>query len=101
MKSDIIKLLLLLSLFFNIAHASIIISEEHCSHKSASQYVQELDHDTECGDLCDFHHLFHFTAIITPAVQYIAAEKYTERPEIKLLNYHPSFRKTENKPPIA
>ena len=101
MKSRMVKLLLLLALFFNIAHASVIASEEHCVHESMSEYVQEMDHGTECDDLCHFHHLFHFSAIIAPVVQYLPTVGHTEQPDAKLLAYHPPFRETENKPPIA
>ena len=96
-----VKLLLLLALFFNIAHASVIASEEHCVHESVSEYVQEMEQGTDCGDLCHFHHLFHFSAIITAAVEVIPTIQYAGQPDTELLAYHPPFRETENKPPIA
>ncbi|WP_084722056.1 hypothetical protein [Sulfurovum lithotrophicum] len=101
MKSAILKLLLLSALFFNIAHAVVIASEEHCVHESAKEYVQEVDHGTKCGDLCDFHHFFHMSAIITPVIQHMPTIQHAEQPDTKLLTYHPPFKETENKPPIA
>ena len=79
----------------------MIVSEEHCVHKGVSEYVLEMEQSMECGDMCDFHHLFHFSAIITPAVQYIVTEKHAVQPDIELLEYHPSYKQTETKPPIA
>ena len=101
MKSILLRLVLLSAMFFNIAHASVIASEEHCVHESVSEYVQEMDHGTECDDLCHFHHLFHFSAIITPVVEVMPEAAHTEQPHAELLTYHPPFRETENKPPIS
>jgi len=101
MHKKLIQFLLLLSIFFNIAHASIIASDDHCSHESISEYILEQSDSQECMDLCDLHHLFHLTAIITPSVTFINAAQYREVPNSKLLTYHPPFKETENKPPIA
>jgi len=100
-KNKVLKLFVLLAIFFNIAHATVIASEEHCAHESVHEYIQEIEQPTECDDLCHFHHLFHFSAIITPAIQCLPAAQYKEQPDTKLLAYHPPFGKTENKPPIA
>ncbi len=100
-KSLWIRSLLLLSLFFNISHASIIAAEDHCTHETVSEYVNEMTQSQECHDLCDFHHLFHMAAIITSPVVYIGHPDYTEHPVATLLSYHPPFKETENKPPIA
>jgi hypothetical protein len=56
---------LLCSLFFNIAHATVIALEDDCHHASAHEYVEEQSTSNECGDLCDMHHLFHFMAVIS------------------------------------
>ncbi|KYJ86523.1 hypothetical protein [Sulfurovum riftiae] len=101
MKSGLIKLLLLLALAFNITHASIIATEDHCAHEDVTEYVMEQSHSTDCGDLCDLHHLFHLTAIITPALDFFGTALHTEQPTAEQFNYHPPFQTTENKPPIA
>ena len=67
MKRRLVQFLLLLSLFFNVAHASIIAVEDKahgCHHQSASAYLAEQSHSDACGDLCDLHPLFHFVAIV-------------------------------------
>lgn len=64
MKQRFIQFLLLFSLLFNITHASVIAMEENCKHESINQYIAEQEHQTSCGDLCDFHYLFHFIAIV-------------------------------------
>ncbi len=94
-------IVILLALAFNIMHASIIAAEDHCSHESVTEYLMEQSHGADCGDLCDLHHLFHLTAIITPALDFFAIALHTEQPTTEQLNYHPPFETTENKPPIA
>lgn len=101
MKLKFIQILLLLAMTFNIAHAYIIAAEDHCSHETVSEYVGEMTQSQECDDLCDIHHLFHMTAIMTPAVLFFMDVYEIEQPIATLLNYHPPFKETENKPPIA
>jgi len=101
LKTKLTYILLLLAMTFNIAHASIIALEDHCEHESVSEYVSEQFESQECDDLCDIHHLFHLTAIITPEIIVSLAPKYTEQPDSKLLTYHPPFKRTEQKPPIV
>ncbi len=100
-KKHVIQFLLLFSLFFNIAHASIIATEDTCHHETAYEYVAEQEHATDCGDLCELHHLFHFMAIISN-VEIHFDTKYaktllTEKPTL----YTPPFHETSIKPPIA
>ena len=101
MRSKLIHLLLLMALTFNIAHASIIASQDHCHHENAGEYVLEQSNSQECHDLCDIHHLFHLTAIITPMLSFFTATQFRETPDTELLAYHSPFKETENKPPIA
>jgi len=101
MKLKFIQLLLLLSIAFNITHASIIATEDHCDHESVLEYVSEQFESQDCDDICDIHHLFHLTAIITPVIIISISPKYTEQPDSELLTYHPPFKRTEQKPPIA
>ncbi len=101
MRSRFIQILLLLAMTFNIAHASIIASEDHCGHENVFEYVGEMSHSQDCNDLCDIHHLFHMTAIITPAFSFLTEVHETEQPNATLLSYNPPFKETENKPPIV
>jgi hypothetical protein len=88
-------------MFFNIAHASFIAANDHCDHESVSEYIGEMSQSQECDDLCDIHHLFHFSAIITSETVIFTTLRYTKQPDSKLLAYHPPFKRTEQKPPIA
>ncbi|MBA1421432.1 MAG: hypothetical protein FAF03_11515 [Epsilonproteobacteria bacterium] len=101
MKKNFVHFLLLFSLFFNIAHATIIATEDTCHHESAHEYVSEQTHATDCGDLCELHHLFHFMAIITDVEIHLDAKPFksllTEKPTL----YTPPFQETSIKPPIA
>ncbi len=101
MKLKFIQVLLLLAMAFNITHAAFIAMEDHCDHEKVIEYVGEMTQSQECNDICDMHHLFHLTAIITPAIIVSFAPKYTERPDSKFFAYHPPLTRTENKPPIA
>jgi len=101
LKKKFVHFLLLFLLFFNISHASIIAIEDDCHHENAHEYISEQTHTTDCGDLCELHHLFHFMAIISDVEICLDAKPYktllTEKPTL----YTPPFQKTSIKPPIA
>ena len=101
MKLKFIQVLLLLAMAFNITHAAFIAVEDHCDHEKVIEYVSEMTQSQECHDICDIHHLFHLTAILSAATTCIDALYYTETPKTALLSYHSPFKRTENKPPIA
>ena len=101
MRNRLLHMILLLSLFFNIAHATIITIEEHCIQESVSEYIAEPDHNAQCSDLCDYHHLFHFTAILSAAIEVPDTSFPCEQPDTKELVWYPPFGETANKPPIA
>jgi len=101
MRSKLTHLLLLMALTFNIAHASIIASQDHCHHENVGEYGLEQADRPEWHGLCDIHHLFHLTAIITPILSFLPATQFRETPKTELLAYHSPFKETENKPPIA
>lgn len=101
MKKKFIQLLLLCSLFFNITHASIIAIEDECHQESVQEYVLEQSESTECGDLCDIHHYFHFVAILdTQSI--IWNKSYVQESLIHKNNHYTLlFTKTIIKPPIV
>jgi len=101
MKKNFVHFLLLFSFFFNIAHASIIATEDTCQHETAHEYISEQAHATDCGDLCELHYLFHFMAIIsTITIHFDVKHDKTLLAEKPTL-YTPPFKKTSIKPPIA
>lgn len=101
MKASIVKFLLLFSLLFHISHASIIAMEDDCNHDSVHEYIMEQTQASECGDLCDMHHLFHLIAIISTSPIYFDVSM----PQAKLTEsttfYTPPFQKKTTKPPIT
>ena len=101
MKKKLTHILLLCSLFFNIAHATIIATEDTCQHESVHEYVLEQAEATDCGDLCELHHLFHFMAIITDTSIDFNTPIIKELLTSKLTQYTPPFQETSIKPPIA
>ena len=100
MKKHFIHILLLCSLFFNIAHASIIAMEDTC-HESAHEYVLEQTQASDCNDLCELHHMFHFMAIITAPELDFNTASYKDKITLKVLQHTPPSQKTNIKPPIA
>jgi len=104
LKAFVIKLLLLLSLSFNISHAAFIALEDNhdtCHHPTVSDFAKQQTQSDECGDLCDMHHLFHFMAIIETPIVALDTLIITETPFISKTLYDTSIPKTDIKPPIA
>jgi len=104
MKSLIVKLLLLLSLSFNISHATFLaIEESHdsCHHTTVSDFAKQQTQSDACGDLCDIHHLFHFIAIVETPIVIFDDIIMTERPFVSKTLYDTSIPQTDIKPPIA
>ena len=63
MRRRAVSILLLMSLFLNIAHAAVISYADSCNHEKVCEYVMEVDNGSDCGDLCEIHHMFHLNAI--------------------------------------
>ncbi|MCD6212041.1 MAG: hypothetical protein J7J02_03570 [Sulfurovum sp.] len=101
MNIKLIKLFLLLSLFFNIAHASVIAMEDDCHHNTVAEYLMEENIADECGDLCDMDHLFHFIAILNTPDLTFDTLAYKAQPAQKTTLYHPPFKENTTKPPIV
>ena len=101
LRSSMIKVLLLLALLFNITHASMIAMEDDCHHESAHEYVMEQSQASECGDLCEMHHLFHFMAIINTSHINLDTLAQQEKLTPSLILYSPPFKKTTFRPPIV
>jgi len=101
LKKQLLHFLLLFSLFFNIAHATVIAIEDDCHHESAHEYVEEQSASTECGDLCDMHHLFHFMAIVDTTAFLPLPVEIREKHTQTAVCYTPPYKQTTIKPPIA
>ncbi len=101
MRLKFVRVLLLLSILFNISHASIIATQDHCASESVTEYVAEQTHDTGCGDLCDLHHMFHFTAIITSYTPIVDSPKHRYLATSIAFCYYPPTKEKAYKPPIS
>jgi hypothetical protein len=103
-KPIIVKLLLLLSLSFNITHAAFIaIADGHtgCHHDTVEKFIMEQAASDECGDLCDMHHLFHFMAIIGTPFMTFDTYIVNETPQVTKTLHDTFIPQTDIKPPIA
>lgn len=99
-----IKLLLLLSLSFNIAHAAIIAIADDCTechNNTLCDYAYETNVIADSADLCTMHHFFHFIAIINVFDAHFDAFVYSEETTQKKIFYSPPPEETSTKPPIA
>ena len=65
MKSKFIFIVLLFSLFFTISHDLLIADEIDCECSSSLLHDIQKDEVECCKGLCDFHEVFHFSAILS------------------------------------
>ena len=86
---------------FSIAHASILADMDHCTHECVSEFIVEQDQSTQCGDLCDLHHLFHLSAIVETSSLGFDRVDSIRLSALISFNYYPPFKETAYKPPIA
>ena len=100
MKRKMVHVLLLLSLFFNIAHAYVIAAAEQCVHETPVEYVLEQSQSNDCGDLCDLHHMFHWSAIVTETPSAPQAHLPPQQPEYYTRLHLITLPKNDTKPPI-
>ena len=102
MKKKALYLLLLLSLFFNIAHALVFTkSTQECHHQGIQSYTMEQSQNDSCNDMCDLHPLFHFVAII---VNYDLSIQINTAPKVvpfSLLTLYEIEIENSFKPPIV
>jgi len=96
-----IAAILLFSLFINIAHAALIYSIDSCEHVTVCEYVAEIEVGSDCGELCEKHHMFHLNAIPASCNLFIPA--LTEKEIIEHLNkeYIPPLDRPDYRPPIS
>ena len=99
-KQRFLKLFLLLSLFFNSAHAYIIVEDEHCTHQSSLSFVVDISQSDDCGDMCDLHYLFHWSAIVTPYTSLCDADLAKQKPQVIKQLYTTLLITQDLKPPI-
>lgn len=103
---NLLSLLLLLALGFSIVHEFVITHHEKShQHCDVTEYVLEFSkpvadmHDS--GDLCESHHLFHVSFILTQPLPLAQPLPRSQKPlaEISLYPVHlPGFFL---KPPIS
>jgi len=100
LKKNFLQFLLLLALFFNIAHDTIL-SKNISHHESVHEYVLEQSSSVDCDDVCDIHHLFHFMAIIDDVSFSLMSPKTRTNLQEKSKYHTPPFQQNSIKPPIA
>ena len=99
-----INLLLLFSLSFNIAHATIIAVVDDCTdchNNTVYDYTHVTEVTVDPADLCTMDHCFHFTAIMSVSDINFDHLLYSEQPKQKNTFYTPPSKEMSIKPPIA
>ena len=96
-----IQILLLMSLFLNITHAAVISFVDRCEHQTVQTYIIEIDHGSDCGDLCDAHYIFHLNAIPTTPTVIIPKFSYSVIIDYYQKEYIPPFLEPSYRPPIV
>jgi hypothetical protein len=88
-------------MFFNISHASLIAFVESCEHEHVEVTHLELEQEEACDDLCDIHHLFHFSAIIIERDMVLNEDRKYLLPTSKHTFFPPLYNEMMIKPPIS
>ncbi|PHS32900.1 MAG: hypothetical protein COA92_06025 [Sulfurovum sp.] len=100
MKKKLLQFLLLFTLFFHIVHDTVL-AEEMDTSTSIHTYVQEQISFSQSSDICDYHHIFHFMAIIEKTYLSLSTPTLKSKVLHQKTFYTPPFQKTSIKPPIA
>ena len=103
MKKNLLALLLLLSMSFNIAHAYVIeaLDAHPCQ---ASEYVHNindtLQNDTPENDICHMDHFFHIAFILPELEISLSRSNFTHLPFSNIQKYEYNSYDNFLKPPI-
>lgn len=100
-KTKIIKIILIMSLFFNIAHDAVIALSEQHVNESISEYILEQQQGSECGNAGESHHLFHFCAIHTESPFNLQRLLQSSMIVSETSTFEYFLRDKQIKPPIA
>ena len=102
--SFFVKLLLLLALSFNVAHAVFIASHDSHNQAFVDKAPQAKVHQAQSSsnnDLCELHHLFHIPAIIDVAPYAYVFDVADPKPVSIRSLYRMFYFERKTKPPIA
>jgi hypothetical protein len=100
LKKKLLQFLLLFTLFFHIVHDTVL-AEEINANTSIHIYVQEQISFSQSSDICDYHHIFHFMAVIEETYLFLSTPTLKSNVLHQNTFYTPPFQETSIKPPIA
>lgn len=101
MKTRFIQIILIMSLFFNIAHDAVIAVHEHDVSESISEYILEQQQSSDCGNMGESHHLFHLAAILSSNQLDLHLLYQSGMIGFKSSTYQNSLLDRQIRPPIA
>jgi len=108
--NKLINLLLLVVIFFSIAHGVVINNSYEENHCSIQEYVAEFSLPHEHGeshekkyahDACETHYMFHLSFLLPDifALSPMVEEKFTTSLEVSLNHY--AYQNNTFRPPIV
>lgn len=102
MKSKLVYIVLLFSLFLNISHDILIAQDTAVCHaKSSIQETTNINETECCTALCELHEIFHFSGILAT----FSNMDVSESSSVKLLFistiFPSSIQQNTFKPPIV
>jgi len=108
--NKLINLLLLVVMFFSIAHGVVLEDDYESNHCSIEEYVSEfsvpLAHDKSYkyeshNNACETHYMFHLSFLLPDVFAFspITEEKFTTSLEVSLNHY--TYQNNTFRPPIV
>ena len=88
------------TLFFHIVHDTVL-AEEMDTSTNIYSYVQKQISYSHSSDICDYHQLFHFMAIIEETYMSLAVLTLKSKVLHKNTFYTPPLKQDSIKPPIV
>ncbi|WP_200764015.1 hypothetical protein [Nitrosophilus alvini] len=101
MRKRAVAVILLFAMFLNISHALVFTAADHCEHISVEQYIAEIEQSEGCGDVCDFHHMFHFNAIPATSHNVLLTITHCKKVPYNPTEYKSPYLKQVCEPPKA
>ena len=101
----LIKLLLLVVMFFSITHG-VVLKDDFAKHCNMVEYLDEFEHpsnhhDNHKGDCCEAHFMFHTSFLLPERLALLEAYSFNSPIEFKLHLNDVSYSENTFRPPIS
>ena len=102
----LIKLLLLVVMFFSITHG-VVLKDDFAKHCDMVEYLDEFEHptnhhhDEHDNELCEEHFMFHISFLLPDRLTILEAYLLNSKIEYKLHLNDNFYKENSFRPPIA